>query len=204
MAVSGGKTVAVSGGKPAAAAATTSPLEKPNLPEYEERRCLNLYSESELLRSVAEYINDCMLALGYEEDTTFTNARLGVTGLACAIALVASVALKFPQHAFYLGIAVALFFSLLFLLFLMDLIIVKNSIMVVKDRKNGRFFIDAHIERWTGDVALSIRTADGVFPNRTSVGNHFDEDGFFVTRSIFSQLKSVLNDFTDSAGKKEK
>jgi len=172
---------------------TKKTLQRPALPDYDERRCLNLYSETELSKNIADYITDCVAALGYEEDTTYSNARLLLTGSACAIAIVATLCLKFPEHRLYMALCVVAFFVLLFLLFLLDMFVIKNSIIAIKT-KNGRFFIDLSIERGSGDMSLSLRSSNRTVPCecKRKLEQHFDEEGYFVPSSIFDQLKTVL------------
>eukprot|EP00921_Rhytidocystis_pertsovi_P003779 GHVQ01006559.1.p1 GENE.GHVQ01006559.1~~GHVQ01006559.1.p1 ORF type:complete len:233 (+),score=38.53 GHVQ01006559.1:132-830(+) len=169
--------------------------EKPDMPDYERRRVINLYSETEIVRNVADYVSDCLMAMGYEEDHFYTNVRIAITGLACAVALYATIWIPFPHEANKLRWFVVLFFGLLSALFLVEASCVKNAIISVKDKYGKAMFIDGYMSKMDGQFVLAARQGSKNTTNAAYVGTFFDSDGFLVTDCVYSELRKLLVDF---------
>eukprot|EP00922_Rhytidocystis_sp_ex-Travisia-forbesii_P071088 GHVS01106088.1.p1 GENE.GHVS01106088.1~~GHVS01106088.1.p1 ORF type:complete len:190 (-),score=28.19 GHVS01106088.1:17-586(-) len=159
--------------------------EKPELPDYEARKVVNLYSESELVRNLADYISDVLLSMGNIEDYTFTNIRIVLTGICCLLALYATVGVSFPDGVTQLKITVASFFTVLLVLFAIEATTVKAAIIAIRTPNGERLFLDGRLDRSDGQFVLGIRrNNDGIeLSNSLYIGLLFDADGLNTNKN---------------------
>eukprot|EP00922_Rhytidocystis_sp_ex-Travisia-forbesii_P058253 GHVS01086136.1.p1 GENE.GHVS01086136.1~~GHVS01086136.1.p1 ORF type:complete len:212 (+),score=40.97 GHVS01086136.1:926-1561(+) len=170
-------------------------ITKPELPDYQIRKVVNLYSEAELMRNLADYISDLLLALDYTEDYTFTNLRILLTGLSCLFALYATAVVSFPDQILQLKYSVLAFFGVLGVLFVIEATTVKSAIIAIRNKKGDRLFIDGHLDRSEGQVVFGIRASNKTELTRAPyVGLFFDKNGMLVTDAIFDEMRQLLLD----------
>lgn len=167
---------------------------QPSLPEYDKRRCLNLSSEDELSRNIVEYIADCTLALGFEEDVFFSNLHIATTGAACLLGLYGTVVLKFPEDAFKLKICVALFFALLGVLFFMEALYLRTAIISIFTPTGAKLRIFGWVERKDNKYTICTQTNGQLKRHSYDLGEFFDIDGYLVTSTVFRYLIEMLKE----------
>eukprot|EP00920_Eleutheroschizon_duboscqi_P035219 GHVT01084854.1.p1 GENE.GHVT01084854.1~~GHVT01084854.1.p1 ORF type:complete len:220 (+),score=31.58 GHVT01084854.1:311-970(+) len=175
---------------------------KPDLPEYESRKCANLYSETETLRNIADYISDCVVILGYEEDFFFTNIRIAITGAAFATGAFACARVAFPEELRLLTFCVVLFGALLAILFAIESIFVRFAVIALKGPNRERIFLEGQLERSTSTFQLRLRSGAIVVEHEESVGRYFDEEGYLMTDNLFADLLEMLQELSKAFDKR--
>eukprot|EP00922_Rhytidocystis_sp_ex-Travisia-forbesii_P019532 GHVS01028891.1.p1 GENE.GHVS01028891.1~~GHVS01028891.1.p1 ORF type:complete len:194 (+),score=21.40 GHVS01028891.1:232-813(+) len=182
---------------------TLKSMQKPELPDYEARKVVNLYSESELVRNLADYISDVLLSMGNIEDYTFTNIRIVLTGICCLLALYATVGVGFPDGVTQLKITVASFFTVLLVLFAIEATTVKSAIIAIRTPNRERLFLDGRLDRTDGQFVLGIRrNNEGIeLSNSLYIGLLFDVDGMMQTDAVFKLVHKLMLDF--ESGKRD-
>lgn len=166
--------------------------DKIDLPDYEKRKCSNLYSEADLMKLLCDYINDCLIAKGYKECYLYSNIRLFLMSVVCLAAIIALAVLKFPDQIFYIKICLASFAINMFGLFIFELFVVKGSFVFIIDDSGIRSFFDVNLTRSTGDIKLSLTRGGKQASISNYVGKYFDSEGFLVTDTVYKDLMQLI------------
>lgn len=185
--------------------------ETPKEPQLPSRKCSNLYSEAELARNISDYVNDCACQLGYEGDTFYSNIRILLSTVACAIGLFASIWLPYPESKEALILAIVMFFSVMAALFFIDVFVVQGAAGCVRDSEGRPMFICVGVDTKEATAVLALRREGSCLSDSIPLGKCFDTEGYLLTDNISAALENLFNDFekgvTDDskkAGKKKK
>lgn len=179
-----------------------SKTDAPDKPS-EAPRVLNLYSEMELLRTITDFTTEVILSSDYEEDFRYTNLRIGLTCLACLVALYATALVPFPEGRLQLACLVGIFFSLLLVLFLVESFIVKSAIICVKDKFRGRrMFVDADLRRVQAQLLLTARQGSSIVTREAYIGSLFDRKGYLVSSVLREHVQRLLLDYESLSTRK--
>lgn len=174
----------------------------PQAKEWDIRKCPNLYSESEIIKMICEYISDVigMDGRSFKQDTYFMNMRLLFGFIGIAFASYASIAVSFEKQKILLGFCAGMFFFCMILLYLMEIFWVHGASVTFFDKKNVRRFLDVSLDRKASSISLRLRTGNPkVSPSSTRtiyLGRLFDADGHLVTEEIYTNLVTLNDDFT--------
>eukprot|EP00918_Siedleckia_nematoides_P060395 GHVU01131859.1.p1 GENE.GHVU01131859.1~~GHVU01131859.1.p1 ORF type:complete len:231 (-),score=53.55 GHVU01131859.1:1615-2307(-) len=173
-------------------------LEAPEALLEEDRKVLNLYSEGELMKTIAEYVPQCTDHIGYPQENVVGDLRLLMLGVACAIAAYASIMLKFPQDATMLKWCVVAFFAVITASMIYERAVAKNALLILKAPygTGERLFYDLSFDRHSAQVTMGVsdRRGDLLLHHRT-VGDYFEADGTIMSENIFEDVRKLLIDF---------
>ena len=104
----------------------------PELLEIDATFAGSLYSRTDLLKVLAEYLNDALPRVGYQEDHFWTNVRIVLCMACCGFGLYGQFGTKFPQDRMILGGCVVGYFLFSGILTIFDYFILKSSVICLK------------------------------------------------------------------------
>lgn len=133
--------------------------QKPDLPDFETRTVMNLYSEKELIHNLGDYVADCILSnKRFKEVRRFIYTRILLTLVACLIAGYTTAFISYPKDSFKLLLCILAFFGLLAATTVMDALKVKDAVVTFYDTKTKEeVWIDHTFNRKTAAFTLSVR-----------------------------------------------
>merc|ERR1719436_1713738 len=120
----------------------------PELPQIETKKVSNLYSKTDLIKCISEYLNDALPRVGYVEDHFWTNIRIILCIVCCAFGCYAQFGTKFPQDRPTLFLCVVGYFAFSGILAIIDYWFIVMSVMCVKineGTKEVSVFVDVNI-----------------------------------------------------------
>lgn len=159
------------------------------------RKCSNLYSEVELARNISEYVTDCACQLGYDGDTFYSNIRILLSTVACAIGLFASVWLPYPESKEMLILAIVMFFSVMLALFFIDVFVMQGANACVRDSQGRPVFICVGVDTTDATAVLALRREGSCLSHSIPLGKCFDTEGYLLTDNVSAALQTFFSDF---------
>ncbi|CAJ1328065.1 unnamed protein product [Effrenium voratum] len=178
-------------------------------PEVEDKKAGSLYSKTDLVKVVSEFFNDAIPRMGFQEDHFWTNIRIMLCIICCSFGCYAQFGLKFPKDRIYIGICVAGYFLFTGLVQLIDMLVIKTSVICLK--VNGKtVFVDVTMLPFSHEMEIGLRTEIGlkkqaVVSHKTSVGSYFDSDGYIGQEEILTEFLKLVDRFRSaSSGKSTK
>mmetsp|Transcript_145402 Transcript_145402/g.253754 ORF Transcript_145402/g.253754 Transcript_145402/m.253754 type:complete len:182 (-) Transcript_145402:89-634(-) len=178
---------------------------KNELPEIEERTCGSLYSRTDLLKVMSEYLNDALPRVDYEEDHFFTNIRIALSMVCCGFGCYAQFGAKFPRDRYILGACVIGYFIFSGILGLFDYYIMKQSVICIK-AKDSSVFVDLNLPVFSDEITMSLRPSSknsGIQPveHKCSVARYFDSEKQLSQQNLFGDFTKLMEKY-EKAGKK--
>eukprot|EP00438_Fugacium_kawagutii_P026899 Skav209545 [mRNA] locus=scaffold2497:150749:151321:+ [translate_table: standard] len=179
------------------------------LPDVEEKKAGNLYSKTDLLKAVSEFFNDALPRMGFQEDHFWTNIRIILCIICCSFGCYAQFGLKFPKDRMYIGVCVAGYFLFSGMVALIDMFVIKTSVMCLKV-SGETVFVDVTMLPFSQDMEIGLRTrigpknkAKAAVSFKASVGRYFDSDGYLGQEEILAEFLKLVKKFEKDHGQKE-
>mmetsp|Transcript_67225 Transcript_67225/g.161083 ORF Transcript_67225/g.161083 Transcript_67225/m.161083 type:complete len:180 (+) Transcript_67225:84-623(+) len=169
-------------------------MTKVELPQLEPKKVNNLYSKTDLVKAISEFLNDALPRVGYEEDHWWSNIRILICLVCCSFGLYAQFGTKFPQDRLALGACVIGYFSFSAILAVVDYCVIKQSVMCLK-LGGERVFVDICMPAFSPEVSLMLRSSDKKDSIKKSVDKYFDSDGYLRQEAVFSDFTSLTKSF---------
>jgi len=163
-------------------------------PEIEPKKVGSLYASTDLLKVLAEYINDCLPRVGFEEDHFWTNIRIIFCIISCSFGMYAQFVAKFPTDRMIIMLCVVGYFSFSGLLGLMDYLVIKESIMHIQIN-NELVYVDCGVEPFSTACHISLRSATKLVKHSDQVTKYFDSEGFLVQENLFKDVMALITKF---------
>merc|ERR1711879_76368 len=171
----------------------------PELPQIEDKSVGSLYSKTDLLKAISEYLTDALPRVGFQEDFFWMNIRIILCIASCGFGFYAQFGTKFPKDFEVLILCVCGYFALSGLLALLDWIIFGASVMCVKIG-DASVFIDVKLESFTADMKITLRSRDTPRTESidTTVAKYFDSDGYLRQENLFKDVMTLIRQFEKS------
>ncbi|OEH77911.1 microsomal signal peptidase 25 kda subunit [Cyclospora cayetanensis] len=160
------------------------------------RKCSNLYSEAELSKNLSEFITDTACQSSYfRSDQFFSNLRIGLSLGACAVGGFASIFLPYPESKSSLFLAICVFFALMLVLFLLDLLVMQGAASCVRDEDGRPVFIDIGIDTKEAAAVVALRREKQILSRSIPLGDCFDSEGYLLTDNVSAALQQLMAEF---------
>mmetsp|Transcript_36749 Transcript_36749/g.84609 ORF Transcript_36749/g.84609 Transcript_36749/m.84609 type:complete len:178 (-) Transcript_36749:80-613(-) len=169
-------------------------MTKTELPPIEAKKASNLYSKTDLVKALSEYLNDALPRVGFQEDHMWANVRIAICLVCCLFGLYAQFGTKFPQDRLTLGGCVLGYFSFSTLLYVVDYWVIKQSVMCLK-LGGERVFVDIVMPSFSPEVTVMLRSGTRKESFKKSVNTYFDSDGFLRQENIFNDVTDLSRTF---------
>ena len=169
------------------------------LPEIDDKKAGNLYSKTDLLKATSEFFNDALPRMGFQEDHFWTNIRIILCMICCSFGCYAQFVLKFPKDRLYIGGCVAGYFLFSGLVALIDMLVIKTSVICLK-LSGETVFVDVTMLPFSQEMEIGLRTRIGPKKKaevsyKTSVGHYFDSDGYLGQEQILGEFLKLVKKF---------
>lgn len=179
----------------------------PRLEEWDNKACLNLYSENDITRHLTEFVNDIIPKSGFaEEDTTLQWLRIAIGFIACCFGLYGSLVAKFPKNPIAILVCATGFFCCSGLQRYFDRFILKYRHLCLRDPKTReRFFLRFVLNApKLNSITLELTSASGRKGTVTNyLGAYFYENGVTVQEVVFNDLYEAFMLCKESGGNKD-
>jgi len=159
----------------------------------------SLYSSTDLLKVIAEYLNDSLPRVGFEEDHFWTNIRIIVCIICCSFGAYAQFGAKFPDDRMLIMFCVAGYFGFSGVLNLIDYFVIKTSVMHIQIN-NELVFVDVNVEHFSTECTIALRSAAATVTHKEQVTKYFDSEGYLVQENLFKDFMALVTKF--EAGQK--
>mmetsp|Transcript_60289 Transcript_60289/g.111824 ORF Transcript_60289/g.111824 Transcript_60289/m.111824 type:complete len:176 (+) Transcript_60289:49-576(+) len=169
-------------------------MTKTELPPIEPKKATNLYSKTDLVKALSEYLNDALPRGGFQEDHWWANIRIVICAICCSFGLYAQFGTKFPQDRLILGGCVLGYFSFSAVLYVIDYWVVKQSVMCLK-LGGERVFVDIIMPSFSPEVTVMLRSSSRKESFKKSVKEYFDSDGFLRQENVFNDVTDLTKTF---------
>eukprot|EP00747_Dinoflagellata_sp_TGD_P163554 gnl/TRDRNA2_/TRDRNA2_182335_c0_seq1.p1 gnl/TRDRNA2_/TRDRNA2_182335_c0~~gnl/TRDRNA2_/TRDRNA2_182335_c0_seq1.p1 ORF type:complete len:187 (-),score=39.97 gnl/TRDRNA2_/TRDRNA2_182335_c0_seq1:220-780(-) len=160
-------------------------------PEIGEKRAGSLYSKTDLIKVVSEYINDVLPLIGYEEDHFWTNIRIILCIVCCGFGCYAQFGTKFPKDRMVLAACVVGYFVFSGVLYLIDYYIIKTSVMCIKVGELS-VFVDVQLGQFNTELTMSMRTQGQNTEFKEDVSHYFDTNRILRQEHLFTDLMTLI------------
>ncbi|CEM05269.1 unnamed protein product [Vitrella brassicaformis CCMP3155] len=193
--------------------------------EMQERKLTNLYSETEIRQVLGEYLSEFLPLEGYIEDVSASNVRIVLAAAACLLAVASHFLVPFPQQRLTLGACVIVYFALNTLVLIVDSCFYKGSMMILKNEKGQKVYLDGDMARFDEHITFRLRsgyrsrhaTAGGgkgkITPDESvvgkvcfeagtqevwrtrSCGHYFDSEGHVVHKNVYEDVMELVDKY---------
>jgi len=166
----------------------------PECPQIDEKKVGSLYSKTDLLKVIAEYLNDALPRVGYHEDHFWTNIRIILCIVCCSFGLYAQFGAKFPQDRIIMGCCVAGYFLFTGILSVIDYLVIQQSLICIKIGEQP-VFIDVALPSYSPEMHITLRTWNKTVTHQTEVSKYYDWEGFLNQENFFADLMMLFKKF---------
>eukprot|EP00929_Paragymnodinium_shiwhaense_P015977 TRINITY_DN124076_c0_g1_i1.p1 TRINITY_DN124076_c0_g1~~TRINITY_DN124076_c0_g1_i1.p1 ORF type:complete len:191 (+),score=48.25 TRINITY_DN124076_c0_g1_i1:102-674(+) len=163
-------------------------------PEIDDKYVGSLYSRVDLVKILGEYINDALTAENYAEDHFWMNWRILLCTLCCGFGCYVQFGVKFPDDRWIIGAGVAAYFICSGILTLLDMFIIKGSVMCIKIADDS-VMIDVELPPFTPKLKLNLRSKTKTVTHETTVAKYFDTTGLLRQENLFADLMSLIEKY---------
>ncbi|CAE7748826.1 unnamed protein product [Symbiodinium sp. CCMP2456] len=177
------------------------------LPDIDDKKAGSLYSKTDLLKAANEFFNDALPRIGFQEDHFWTNIRIMLCVACCAFGCYAQFVLKFPKDRLMIGVCVAGYFFFTGLVTLIDMLVIKTSVICIKV-SGQTVFVDVTMQPFSHEMTIGLRNHIGLkkdtpISHKTSVGEYFDSDGYLGQEEILAAFMKLVKRFEKEHDGKE-
>mmetsp|Transcript_77626 Transcript_77626/g.231306 ORF Transcript_77626/g.231306 Transcript_77626/m.231306 type:complete len:180 (-) Transcript_77626:51-590(-) len=172
----------------------------PDLPELEEKRVASLYSKTDILKVLADFFQDALPRVGYQEEHFWTNIRIVLCIVCCTFGCYAQFGTKFPQDRHILALCVVGYFLFSGILALVDYMVVNQSAICITIG-GVPVFVDLNLPTFSEELTITLRSKERKVNHKTSIGKYFDTEGVLRQEHVFSDFNSLVDRYK---GEKEK
>merc|ERR1719379_706010 len=135
-----------------------------------DKTAMNLYSRTDLLKGISDFLQEALPGIGWPEDHFWCDVRLCLGVLCSIVALFAQFGNNFPknlEHHTKLRYSVYCFWMIFSVLCAVDIIVIKRGILCIKSPVDEqKIFIDVHLPDFSNQVTVGVRTR-GTFRQAT-------------------------------------
>eukprot|EP00413_Alexandrium_margalefii_P016054 CAMPEP_0204529538 /NCGR_PEP_ID=MMETSP0661-20131031/10120_1 /ASSEMBLY_ACC=CAM_ASM_000606 /TAXON_ID=109239 /ORGANISM="Alexandrium margalefi, Strain AMGDE01CS-322" /LENGTH=182 /DNA_ID=CAMNT_0051535569 /DNA_START=144 /DNA_END=692 /DNA_ORIENTATION=+ len=173
------------------------------LPELEEKRAASLYSKTDLLKVLADFFQDALPRVGFQEEHFWTNVRIILCIVCCSFGCYAQFGTKFPQDRPILAVCVAGYFAFSGILAIVDYWVINQSAMCISIAGDS-VFIDLGLPTFSEELTMTLRSKSRKVSCKNSVGKYFDTEGVLRQEKVYRDFTSLVEQYKGKEGKEGK
>lgn len=163
------------------------------LPEVEERKVGSLYSRTDLLKAISDFLFEVMPEIGYPEHHRLTDIRIVLCAVCSVCAMYAQFGTKFPDDRPLLIVLVMAYFAVTGVVTLLDLYVIRDAMMCIELKDGTAASIEVSLPMFSSEVELKLTTSKRMESLKTDIGKWFDTDGYLNNEPFFKDLTGLLH-----------